>query len=168
MARYPAITERRIRNFLDQQLFPAVYPQSVAAEVGCLWSREPMPLAEARRAPARAWKLVLLNQFHDVLPGSSIGWVYEDSAKQFDEVRALAGGAIRQRRRFGKSSLVQTVRLAAGSRRLEFVTEADWHEKHRMLRAEFPLNVRADRATCEIQFGHTERTTSSLRRRAGM
>ena len=27
----------------------------------------------------RAWKLLLLHQFHDILPGSSIHWVYEDA-----------------------------------------------------------------------------------------
>lgn len=29
----------------------------------------------------RLWKGVLLNQFHDVLPGSAIGMVYEDAEK---------------------------------------------------------------------------------------
>jgi len=33
-----------------------------------------------------AWKLVCLNQFHDIIPGSSIPEVYEDSAKQYAEV----------------------------------------------------------------------------------
>ncbi|MFH1377513.1 MAG: glycoside hydrolase family 38 C-terminal domain-containing protein [Planctomycetota bacterium] len=35
-----------------------------------------------------AWKLTLLNQFHDVLPGSSIGWVYRDSAEQYADIAA--------------------------------------------------------------------------------
>jgi alpha-mannosidase len=34
----------------------------------------------------RLWKIVLLNQFHDILPGSSIGLVYEDSKKQYAEL----------------------------------------------------------------------------------
>ena len=38
-----------------------------------------------------AWKLVLLNQFHDVLPGSSIDRVYEESDRQFEEVFRKAG-----------------------------------------------------------------------------
>ncbi len=38
----------------------------------------------------RAWKLLLLNQFHDILPGSSITWVYEDAARQLDEVHRVA------------------------------------------------------------------------------
>lgn len=37
----------------------------------------------------RAWKLLLLNQFHDILPGSSIKEVYEDSAEQYREIFAI-------------------------------------------------------------------------------
>jgi alpha-mannosidase len=33
-----------------------------------------------------AWELVLLNQFHDIIPGSSITEVYEDSDAQYKEV----------------------------------------------------------------------------------
>lgn len=43
----------------------------------------------------RLWKLVLLNQFHDILPGSSIGMVYEDSARDYAEVLTL-GCALRR------------------------------------------------------------------------
>ncbi|MHB9134114.1 MAG: alpha-mannosidase [Armatimonadota bacterium] len=35
----------------------------------------------------RAWKLLLLNQFHDIIPGSSIHWVYEDSARDYAAIR---------------------------------------------------------------------------------
>jgi alpha-mannosidase len=42
-----------------------------------------------RAALDRAWKLVLLNQFHDILPGSSIAAVYEDARRDHEEVRAL-------------------------------------------------------------------------------
>ncbi|KAJ7351290.1 hypothetical protein DFH08DRAFT_1078386, partial [Mycena albidolilacea] len=34
-----------------------------------------------------AWEKVLLNQFHDVLPGSAIGMVYDDAKKLYQEVR---------------------------------------------------------------------------------
>ena len=36
-----------------------------------------------------AWELTLLNQFHDILPGSSIADVYEDSMEQYEEVLEL-------------------------------------------------------------------------------
>jgi alpha-mannosidase len=58
-----------------------------------------------------------------------------------------------------KSSAKQTVRLSAGSRRLEFHTEVDWNDRHKLLKAAFPVNVRAMNATYEMQFGHVERPT---------
>ncbi len=36
------------------------------------------------------WKLLLLNQFHDILPGSSIGWVYDDARRDYQTI--MAGG----------------------------------------------------------------------------
>lgn len=36
-----------------------------------------------------AWKLICLNQFHDIIPGSSIGPVYEEALLQYKEVRNL-------------------------------------------------------------------------------
>lgn len=33
-----------------------------------------------------AWKLALLNQTHDLLPGSGISPIYKDAAKQYDEI----------------------------------------------------------------------------------
>lgn len=40
------------------------------------------------------WRLILLNQFHDILPGSSISQVYADSAAQYAEVQRI-GQAVR-------------------------------------------------------------------------
>jgi alpha-mannosidase len=57
------------------------------------------------------------------------------------------------------STLRQTVRLSATSARLDFVTEADWHERHKFLKVEFPFALRAQEATYEIQFGHLQRPT---------
>jgi len=37
----------------------------------------------------RAWELICLNQFHDILPGSSIGPVYEESLRQYEQIKAL-------------------------------------------------------------------------------
>ena len=33
-----------------------------------------------------SWKTILLNQFHDIIPGSSISQVYEDSKEQYEEI----------------------------------------------------------------------------------
>ena len=66
---------------------------------------------------------------------------------------------VRLVRRFGQSTIAQTMRLAAGSRRLEFLTEVNWREHHRFLKVAFPVAVRSTRATYEIQHGHLERPT---------
>ena len=38
----------------------------------------------------KAWKTVLLNQFHDIIPGSSIGLVYQTTEKEHAAVLAMA------------------------------------------------------------------------------
>ena len=57
------------------------------------------------------------------------------------------------------SSLKQTASLDAISARLEFSNEVEWHENHKFLKVEFPLNLRAQNATYEVQFGHLQRPT---------
>jgi len=57
------------------------------------------------------------------------------------------------------SRLVQTVRLDAGSARLDFHAEVEWRERHRMLKVAFPLRIHAGHATYEMPFGHAERPT---------
>ena len=42
----------------------------------------------------KAWKLVLLNQFHDIIPGSSVNEVYVDSAKDYAAVKEIGEGII--------------------------------------------------------------------------
>jgi alpha-mannosidase len=213
----------------------------------------------------RLWQLLLLQQFHDILPGSSITLVYDDARRDFAElergIAALIGGGqtlvnttafarrdvdevrvegltlenrhlrvtlspdgtlesvlhkstgretlalpgnrlelydddpvnadawdidpytlhtgrdappaesydvratplraeVAFERRLGESSrLTQVVRLDAGSERIEFHTKVDWHESHTLLKARFPLAVRALTATYETAFGYAERPT---------
>jgi alpha-mannosidase len=42
----------------------------------------------------RAWKTLLLHQFHDIIPGSGIHWVYEDTARDHAWVAGEAGAVI--------------------------------------------------------------------------
>jgi len=39
----------------------------------------------------RAWKTLLLNQFHDIIPGPSINWVYRDAMADYARLRATTG-----------------------------------------------------------------------------
>lgn len=61
-------------------------------------------LAEKRGAayPAedleRLWKMVLLNQFHDILPGSSIKEVYEVTKREYEQVAEEGGRLLKERK----------------------------------------------------------------------
>ncbi|MFD7098486.1 alpha-mannosidase, partial [Streptomyces xanthophaeus] len=62
-------------------------------------------------------------------------------------------------RSFGSSTAVQTVTLRAGARTVDLVTDVEWHETEKLLKAAFPLDVKAERSASETQFGHVHRAT---------
>ncbi|MFG3260236.1 alpha-mannosidase [Streptomyces sp. NPDC048172] len=66
---------------------------------------------------------------------------------------------VRVGRSFGASTVVQELTLRAGSKVLLVGTEVDWQESERLLKAAFPLDVKADRSAAETQFGHVFRPT---------
>ncbi len=109
-------------------------------------------------------------QLHEDLPNDLDSWDvdlhYFHQRVDLTEVASIAvvearpeRAAVQLVRRFGGSEIRQTMRLARGSKRLDFETEVDWHERHRFLKVAFPLAIHASRATYEIQFGHLERPT---------
>ncbi|MFI8537428.1 alpha-mannosidase [Streptomyces aquilus] len=90
------------------------------------------------------------NRYTDLLEVASVEVVEEDPLR----------AAVRVTRGFGKGSkLVQTITLRAGSPRIDFETEIDWHEAEKILKAGFPVDVRAAHSSAEIQFGHIQRPT---------
>lgn len=65
---------------------------------------------------------------------------------------------IRSEYAFGVGSrLVQDVVFHATTPRVDFDTYVDWREKYQLLKTEFDLDVLADSARHEIQFGHVSR-----------
>lgn len=62
------------------------------------------------------------------------------------------------------SAMVQQIQLTFHSRRLDFVTRIDWKETHKLLKAVFSVDVMADEAYEEIQFGYIKRPTHMNRR----
>jgi alpha-mannosidase len=67
--------------------------------------------------------------------------------------------AIRVTRRFRASTIVQDVRLWANSPRIDFHTTIDWHDRHWLVKARFPLAIHAEQATFETAFGVIRRPT---------
>jgi alpha-mannosidase len=111
-----------------------------------------------------------LFQLHDDHPRAFDAWDVDRT--YFDQVTDLVAvdsievvehhplrGGVKFIRSFGSSTITQTMRLTAGTRRLDFHTEVEWHERHRFLKVAFPVSVRSTRATYEIQHGHLERPT---------
>jgi len=74
------------------------------------------------------------------------------------EIIEIADDALHLTRRFGASRVTQTVRLADDAPTIDIRTEVEWHERQKLLKLAFPLDVHADRAASEIQFGHVYRS----------
>ncbi len=57
---------------------------------------DPQRQSEAGKRLEEGWKLLLLNQFHDIIPGTSIPEVYETSSKQYEEIMWLGNAALEE------------------------------------------------------------------------
>ncbi len=69
-------------------------------------------------------------------------------------------GSVRVARRCGEASTVtQTFVLRAGSPRVDIEITVDWRESEKLLALELPLDLHAESAACEIQFGVEHRPT---------
>lgn len=68
-------------------------------------------------------------------------------------------GRVRVLRSFGPSRVVTTYELRAESRQLDIALDIDWYHDEHLLSMAFPLDVRAETAACDVQFGVTHRPT---------
>lgn len=68
-------------------------------------------------------------------------------------------GVIEVIKKYHDSTVTQKIILKAGSKTLDFDTEVDWHEREKVLKAEFPVNIRARFSTFEIAHGALQRPT---------
>ncbi|MGD0083107.1 MAG: glycoside hydrolase family 38 C-terminal domain-containing protein [Acidimicrobiales bacterium] len=109
-------------------------------------------------------------QLHHDFPNDTDAWDVDQGAfarateiRELESMRLTESGPVRASvrvvRAFGTSRISQDIRLVAGSRRLGFDTEVEWGERHRFLKAAFPVEVRAPSASYEIQFGYVQRAT---------
>ncbi len=68
-------------------------------------------------------------------------------------------GRVRVERSFGRSASTVTYELRAGSPELRVHVALDWRHDEHLLSMAFPLDVRADVAMCDVQFGVVARPT---------
>ena len=108
-----------------------------------------------------------LLQLHRDAPARWDAWDLDEQYRRvrldlvgLDAMGPGADGGLEIARSFGDSSSVrQTLRLEPGEPVLHVRTEVDWHERRRLLKLAFPLDLLAERATSETQFGHVSRPT---------
>ncbi len=84
---YTTHADQKLRNRRCEEL---LYEAELFASIATLLTGANYPKAEIESA----WKNVLFNQFHDILPGSAIPKVYEDADATWSEVENV-GGQIR-------------------------------------------------------------------------
>lgn len=81
-------------------------------------------------------------------------------AKQPEAVEnGVLSAAVRFVYQYHDSEIIQDMKVYKESRRIDFVTQVDWHESHRLLKTAFYTDIRSAKATYDIQFGHVERPT---------
>ena len=61
--------------------------------------------------------------------------------------------------KIGNSIIQQLASLHPDSKRLDFLNHVEWYENHKMLRVHFPVSVRSEQASFDIQYGHVRRNT---------
>jgi alpha-mannosidase len=81
-----------------------------------------------------------------------------------DEVKLVESGplraVIRVKNHFQNSTFIRDITVYAGVPRIDVKMQADWHEKHILLKVAFPLSAHNDKATFEIPYGSVERPTT--------
>jgi len=59
----------------------------------------------------------------------------------------------------GQSHVKQVMKVYKHTKRIDFVTTVDWHERQRLLKTKFEVNIRSTEATFDIQYGNVKRPT---------
>lgn len=129
-------------------------------EVASLWDK----VTEREFMAGPGNRLCLYKDVPDNWDAWDLDSMAEDQPVSVDEpvsIEILSSGPLLAQlglsRQLSKSKLHQTISLRRGSRRVDFDTQADWQESHRLLKVAFPANIYATEIINEIQFGHIRR-----------
>lgn len=80
-----------------------------------------------------------------------------------ESIEAVERGPVRAglkvKKKFLDSQIEQIIYIYNDVPRIDFASVIDWKEKQILLKAAFPVDIHADKATFEIQYGNVERPT---------
>ncbi|MEG2814237.1 MAG: glycoside hydrolase family 38 C-terminal domain-containing protein, partial [Oscillospiraceae bacterium] len=86
-------------------------------------------------------------------------WICDDVTSanwiENNDVRAV----LEIKRQFLDSTIIQKVIFYTNSRRIDFDTYVDWKQFNLLMKCEFPVDINANEATYDIQFGNLKRPT---------
>ncbi|QDP96581.1 alpha-mannosidase [Microlunatus elymi] len=117
-----------------------------------------------------AGKTANLLQLHADFPNAWDAWdideFYKHTVTDLTEIEGLKAEQlpdgsveVRLRRTFNNSSVDQVLTVRPDESGVEISNDIDWHEQEKLLKLAFPIDVHADSASYEIQFGHLQRPT---------
>jgi len=96
--------------------------------------------------------------------------VYEESPVALDGESSIEVAentpwkcSVRVKRMLSRSPMEQVISLETGAKRVDVVTDIDWQEQHRVLKACFSTGIQAEEAINEIQYGYIRRPTHRSR-----
>lgn len=91
---------------------------------------------------------------------------YQEKVWEINEVESVEigeCGPVRSsliiKKRFLDSTIIQTIYVYNDIPRIDFVNLIDWKEKQILVKVAFPVDIHAEKATYEIQYGNVERPT---------
>ena len=90
---------------------------------------------------------------------------YEEKHWDIDEVVSVesvdegARAGLKITKKFLKSTFTQNIYLYNDIARVDFENDVDWHQDHLLVKTSFPVDINANKATYDIQFGNVERPT---------
>jgi len=129
-------------------------------EISRIWDKE----------VGREWTAGVCNRFlmYKDVPGAWDAWDLDSMTEQMPvaldspaTIDVITVGPLLARLRVSRqlhhSPMTQEITLRRGRRRIDFATTIDWQESHKLLKVAFPVNIQADEAIHEIQFGHIRR-----------
>ncbi len=86
-------------------------------------------------------------------------WNVEDIVSVRWTDRGPVRATLEVEKRFSSSDIKQRIHFYADTRRIDFETVVDWRENQHLLKVHFPVDIHADEATFDIQFGNVKRAT---------
>ena len=152
-----AVSDKKLENayfiveFADDYSISRIYDKRVGREV--------------LKAGERANVIEAFEDFPREYDAWEISVYYKEKKYEINDVSAveMLDEGVRKgfkiTRKFYDSVIEQKVWLYADIDKIDFDTTAEWYQEHILVKAAFPVDINADKATYEIQFGSVERPT---------